>query len=393
MYNYIKNLFTIDVWGALDRANHVPEAFKKLLIENNITDLNKYKGDDLPLTWAVKNNNIEIAKILIDSGANIRLKDKHGDTPLALAMILNNENMIELFQYHETNQIPPKIKNEISIWDAFSRSGFNADAFEKIIKENNVRDFNEVSQDGKWLPLGWASYADIYPKKTVQMLIDKGADVNFKDGTGSTALMWAMKKDRLAIAKLLLNNGANPKIKNNDQDTALTLAEKLGNEAIIDLIQTQIQFDEFENVDELKLSTQPLISAISDGDLVTVKRLVNYGADVNPKNLPDKIPDIDPSKIPLILAIMLNNKEIINFLIMKGANVNIQDSTGMTPIMWATKKGLAGTAQLLIENGADILIKDLSGKDALMHAQEAAHPGIESLLRENISNATPRFTA
>ena len=47
----------------------------------------------------------------------------------------------------------------------------------------------------------------------VQMLLDKGANVDLKDCVGWTALMHAVSADNVNIAKILLEGGANPDIK------------------------------------------------------------------------------------------------------------------------------------------------------------------------------------
>ena len=47
------------------------------------------------LNYAVNRNNIELAKLLIDSGADVNAKDKHGITPLDYA---RSEEMKELLQ-------------------------------------------------------------------------------------------------------------------------------------------------------------------------------------------------------------------------------------------------------------------------------------------------------
>ena len=56
-------------------------------------------------------------------------------------------------------------------------------------------------------PLGLAALLDQY--EIAELLIQKGASVNFKGGDGGTALHAAAFLGRLEVAKLLIENGAN----------------------------------------------------------------------------------------------------------------------------------------------------------------------------------------
>lgn len=70
--------------------------------------------------------------------------------------------------------------------------------------------------------------------KTVQLLIDKGADVNLTDTTeGFTALMMAAAEGHLDVVKLLMKSGADPLVVDVDGDTAFSFAmQRRQNEVI-----------------------------------------------------------------------------------------------------------------------------------------------------------------
>ena len=55
-------------------------------------------------------------------------------------------------------------------------------------------------------------------------------------------------------------------------------------------------------------------------------------------------------------------------LVKKGADVNIQDEMGYTPLIWAASMGKNDTARKLIELGADVNKMDKAGRTALMLA-------------------------
>ncbi len=58
--------------------------------------------DDLlfsPLHWAAAHSKVEIARLLIDAGADLEAKDHEGFTPLETACLFNNRPFIRL--YHD----------------------------------------------------------------------------------------------------------------------------------------------------------------------------------------------------------------------------------------------------------------------------------------------------
>ncbi len=70
----------------------------------------------------------------------------------------------------------------------------------------------------------------------------------------------------------------------------------------------------------------PLCNAIVKGDLATVKKFVEYGADVN---------ETSNGTTPLMYAARFNKVEIIKFLLEKGANKKTKDESGFTALQYA----------------------------------------------------------
>jgi ankyrin repeat protein len=67
-------------------------------------------------------------------------------------------------------------------------------------------------------------------KRLLQVLIDKGFDINAKNAAGNTALMGAATVPSVDGVELLLDLGADPKIKNNDKHDALYYAKDFGSQ-------------------------------------------------------------------------------------------------------------------------------------------------------------------
>jgi ankyrin repeat protein len=73
-------------------------------------------------------------------------------------------------------------------------------------------------------------------------------------------------------------------------------------------------------------------------------------------------------RTPLHGAIQSRNDETVRLLLSHGADPNAGDREGITPLMIASKYGLAEQVELLLEKGADPDIRDGNGETALLHA-------------------------
>ena len=64
----------------------------------------------------------------------------------------------------------------------------------------------------------------------------------------------------------------------------------------------------------------------------------------------------------------------------KGADINLQDNFGWTPLMDACFRGQEAVARLLLERGAHVTLWDLDGNTALYWARRQKHTAIVALL-------------
>ncbi|MBW4360431.1 ankyrin repeat domain-containing protein [Flavobacterium taihuense] len=85
----------------------------------------------------------------------------------------------------------------------------------------------------------------------------------------------------------------------------------------------------------------PLSVAISKGDIESVKKFIEYGADINEKS---------NGMSPLMIAARYNKTEIIKFLLSKGARLNEKDENGFTALKYAELSNANEAIQLLKQN-------------------------------------------
>jgi len=125
------------------------------------------------------------------------------------------------------------------------------------------------------------------------------------------------------------------------------------------------------------VSKQNLVAAAEHGDVVTIKKRLAQGWDVNARN--------EEGETPLEKAAEAGAVDLTNFLITAGADVNARDWKGWTPLMDAIMCRHEAVVAVLLAKGADVNEAPLDGRSPL-HVATAWSDGktnVVSLLIEN----------
>jgi ankyrin repeat protein len=115
---------------------------------------------------------------------------------------------------------------------------------------------------------------------------------------------------------------------------------------------------------EQKTLNQELISAVREPDIPLIGSLIKKGADVNVFNY--------KGTTPLIMAAERHeNERVFQMLIDAGADVNIADSDGGIPLIRAVKRRRNPfVIELLIDAGADVNMSNYAGKKSWDYIQK-----------------------
>ncbi|XHG05902.1 hypothetical protein AWENTII_009115 [Aspergillus wentii] len=123
----------------------------------------------------------------------------------------------------------------------------------------------------------------------------------------------------------------------------------------------------------------PLTWAVSKSHEPAVKLLLGKGADVN---LYD-----EEGMTPLRCAAEIGDVRIAQLLLNAGANVDLKDERhGRTPLSWAAGEGHTAIAQQLLDHGADIHSNDNYGRTPLSWAARLGQPEVVKLLLKKGAN-------
>lgn len=114
--------------------------------------------------------------------------------------------------------------------------------------------------------------------KVLDLLLNtKDINLDARARNGDTALMMAAYKGRYDVAKVLLDKGAEP---NQTGWAALHYAAAVGNNQIVQLLLDHSAYIDAESPNQ----TTPIMMAARGGHILTVKLLLDEGADLTLKN-------------------------------------------------------------------------------------------------------------
>ncbi|WP_257265601.1 ankyrin repeat domain-containing protein [Endozoicomonas sp. ONNA2] len=259
---------------------------------------------DEKLLEAVDDGDLASVKAWLEQGADIEARDEYGYTPLFLAVILGNTEILNVL-----------LAEGASV---------------------NVR--NRSGQT----PLHRACSGE-----AVTRLLARGADIEARDNYGNTPLFSYCHKDDLEMFKRLLDAGAC--VNARDDAGRTPLHDALSGEIVQELLARGADIEAKDNNE-----ATPLIAVMTKYDsLEAVKALLATGANIEAS---DKF-----QRTPLHFAASKECYDLgyLEVLLSEGANLETrQEVTQWTPLHLAAKSGSGKKVQLLVAEGADCKARD-----------------------------------
>lgn len=297
--------------------------------EDIVSIINKpYSYGDTALIFASDIDHNEIAKILIETGANVNAQNNTGDTALLTATHRGNPELMKILIQAGANVNTQNNRGDTALMIA-------------AFKSNG---------------------------KIAKLLIEAGADVNMQNVQGKTALIIAASKCNDKMVKILLEAGSDTKIQDKTGKTAVMTAThqtmqmlKGDDSSECDNVAIRLQgFKIFQ--DEIKRDIdnfprkgrEPAAKVLYPGPLS--RKVASYlggGKKTRSKLYGGKKVPYTPNE-KLYHGVGTKNYEMVQEAFRNGADYNSTGDKGSELIMVAIKNGDTKMISLLQKNGIDI---------------------------------------
>lgn len=178
-----------------------------------------------------------------------------------------------------------------------------------------------------------------------EYMIENGADVNFTNKIGRTALIIASMYGNDKMVEMLVKHGANINLFDNDGKTALMYLCGNGKKETVEML---IDHGAYIDVSDNSKHTA-LMHAYESGNYEIMEILIKRGANINAV-------DNFGKTLLMLMSECHGINIVVEMLIAAKANIYTVDNFGRTALIYAYMYGRMETVKLLVEAGAVIQI-------------------------------------
>ena len=238
----------------------------------------------------------------------------------------------------------------------------------------------EAADDKGWQPIHIAAYQG--HMECLERLLARGADVEAKDADGWRAIHHAAYKGQKDCFECLLAQGADVDAINTEGWRAIHLAARYGHFSVVERLLAEANIDpDICNSD----GYSPLALSVLDGyDNIIEQLIATNRVDLNRL--------VGPTRTSVLhTAVSQGALEIANRLLRAGANPNLRDQSDTTPLESALRNRKMAFAELLLNSGADIDLPDKHGQTLLHKAALGWTAEIVEYNPSNIADEIARF--
>ena len=345
-----------------------------------------------PLQQACMDGHIEIVKLLLEKGVHVDQADlEYQETPLYYAAADGHFEIVKLLieEGADINKMSDDLENPLKSAARFGHLLIVRYLLEKGANPN-YQILEEENQSMICDPTPLLEAVDWGHVEIVKELLKHGANPNYH---GNNSLHMASSSGNIEIVKELLKYGAKVDITNESNKTPLHLAMENGHK---DIFQELVQ----NGVGAWKIAwkiTRPIImetilggtfskeekylihSAIECNDEEMLDLLLKNGANTNLQDL--------QGMTPLHLAIIAEHATMVQKLLKCKANPDLQDSLGNTPLHIAVGKSNILIVETLLKHNANLHLQNTSGYTPLCGALLQNEDKIAEVLLNHGANA------
>ncbi len=332
---------------------------KALLQQGADPNTRNEKGDTL-LFLAIDKKSLPIVKLLVEHGADVHARGRYHQTPLIRAVWKNALTIVKYLLPLSDIEAEDKDGDTALIYAA----EFNRLKIAKILIEHGA----EINKRNRYQRTALHKAADRGYLEMVKLLIEHGADLYAKDKYGYTPYNDAVFQSHKEVQRYLLKH-MHP------------LAHAIITEQY-DLAEQLIKQEKFIN-EPTPEGSYPIHWAVRKNHLKLLKLLVEHGADVNVQDAQENTPlheAIEKGKSLFLYLgtegapeIKEDNTAIVEFLLKSGADPNIPNKRGETPIFYVRT---FSDAKLLLQYGANVHVKDKEGTPLIVKEAASSKPAV-----------------
>lgn len=317
-----------------------------------------------PLHYAAMRGNIDIARLLTDSGATVDIWNLAGRSPLHMAAVHGHAAIVEYLWDKTRSDLRDRWG-----WTVLHLAVmYESDLVVKLLVK--LKDDKEAKDRLGRTALHLAAITG--NETVVTILIDEGADTNAIDNREDNALMLAVEAEKIGVVRLLINRMKDTPSTKINYEEPLSTALMSGEKDIARLL-----LENGVNYDWKSVLNDNLLHYASMGPNNTdlIEEFLDLGFDINSKG--------HSNETPLHKAVMKSSISNVKCLIEKGANLNVTDVVKQTPLCIATRNKNVHLVQLLLEHGAstDISLRPYEPQTLLSMAEEGGDEEIINLIR------------
>lgn len=348
---------------------------------------------------AVDENRADLAKVLLENGADINAFGNYGITPLCLAA--GDEEKLPLAELLISKGADVNARKDEKKWTPLARALYEGNiAAAKLLIEHGA-DVN-LTVDGNW-PVMFALAVSNEKLELTKLLLQKGAKLDVTNRKGETPFMVRSGKKCATPEELqwMISQGAVPGGTNKDGRSALFYAAKAhnadtvkflaslgiydlnarakdGNTPLLQFMIEETKADELRQLMDLGCDPHALDNKGRGLMQRTAVRLADAANEKNAEN---------PETAAKGKAKWENTLEVFNLLLQRGVSVNTQQNDGWTPLMWSTRmRAPLEVVQLMVNAGADPGPVTPKGESALTLAEVWCRPEVVEYLKQRVKN-------
>jgi len=354
-------------------------SLRKLLEAGVTPDTTDNKGVPA-IAWAAFEGDADTIKTLLDRGAVVSNKNTLAHQVLLVYLTEGIRNDRRFDEVQAEVQAAVQQREEVVRRLVEAGAGLNVQGSHRGTVLNSAIQLTPYAAQTS---LSSASY--FLPVESIKLLVTAGAEVTAPDVRGLTPLMSAASKMSVVLIRMLLEAGARASInaKDNEGRTALMFAAERGHvETIKMLLEAGAAINAKDNMGQTALMYAHGHRYSGISTLAAGKCLIAAGANVNDVNT--------QRQTPLMLAVQRHYVEEVKMLLEAGARASVieRDSRGKTALMYLRSElyddASPGIIKILVAAGADLNVADDNGETPLMllASQDFSETAIVALLKE-----------